>query len=86
MSGGMQDKTCQVNLIRIGMTNPPDEVLILRTSSNLEKTKTTRVKFRTLCPEKVKHRDLDSGLDLLCSKPAIVMIPHFCGKQLALDV
>ena len=28
MSGGIQDETCQVNLIRIGMTNPPDEVLL----------------------------------------------------------
>ena len=28
MSGGMQDETCQVNLIRIGMTNPPDEVFL----------------------------------------------------------
>ena len=28
MSGGMQDETCQVNLIRMGMTNPPDEVFL----------------------------------------------------------
>ena len=29
MSGGIQDETCQVNLIRIGMTNPADEVFAL---------------------------------------------------------
>ena len=28
LSGGMQDEICQVNLIGIGMTKPPDEVFL----------------------------------------------------------